>query len=147
MEELFTDWQNKTAMKLKALKTGCNPKSIIRDLGEGLLSNYSDKPLISKYDVFQHQMDYWEQVMQDDCYLIAQDGWKAQPVRVMETRQGRQVDRGWACDLIPKQLIVARYFAKEQEAILALDSQLASTTARLEELEEENSGEEGYFTS
>ena len=42
-------------------------------------------------------------------------------------------------------MIVARYFAKEQEAILALDSQLASTTARLEELEEENSGEEGYF--
>ena len=145
MEELFTDWQNKTAIKLKALKTGCNPKSIIRELGEGLLSNYSDKPLIGKYDVFQHQMDYWEQVMQDDCYLIAQDGWKAQPVRVTETRQGRQVDRGWACDLIPKQLIVARYFAKEQEAILALDSQLASTTARLEELEEENTGEEGYF--
>jgi len=145
MEELFTDWQNKTAIKLKALKTGCNPKSIIRDLGEGLLSNYSDKPLIGKYDVFQHQMDYWEQVMQDDCYLIAQDGWKAQPVRMTETRQGRQVDRGWACDLIPKQLIVARYFAKEQDAILALDSQLASTTARLEELEEENSGEEGYF--
>ena len=145
MEELFTDWQNKTAIKLKALKTGCNPKSIIRELGEGLLSNYSDKPLIGKYDVFQHQMDYWEQVMQDDCYLIAQDGWKAQPVRVTETRQGRQVDRGWACDLIPKQLIVARYFAKEQEAILALDSQLASTTARLEELEEENSGEEGFF--
>ena len=145
MEELFTDWQNKTAIKLKALKTGCNPKSIIRELGEGLLSNYSDKPLIGKYDVFQHQMDYWEQVMQDDCYLIAQDGWKAQPVRMTETRQGRQVDKGWACDLIPKQLIVARYFAKEQEAILALDSQLASTTARLEELEEENSGEEGYF--
>ena len=145
MEELFTDWQNKTAINLKSLKTGCNPKSIIRELGEGLLSNYSDKPLIGKYDVFQHQMDYWEQVMQDDCYLIAQDGWKAQPVRVTETRQGRQVDKGWACDLIPKQLIVARYFAKEQEAILALDSQLASTTARLEELEEENSGEEGYF--
>ena len=151
MEELFTDWQNKTAMKLKALKTGCNPKSIIRDLGEGLLSNYSDKPLIGKYDVFQHQMDYWEQVMQDDCYLIAQDGWNAQPVRVTETKQGKdgkqgkQVDKGWACDLIPKQLIVARYFAKEKDAILALDSQLASTTARLEELEEENTGEEGFF--
>jgi type I restriction enzyme M protein len=31
------------------------------------------------------------------------------------------VDKGWACDLVPKALIVARYFAKEQAAIDELD--------------------------
>ena len=77
-----------------------------------------DKPLIDKYDVYQHLMDYWAETMQDDCYLIAADGWKAETYRVIEKdKKGKEKDKGWACDLVPKALIVARYFAKEQEAI------------------------------
>jgi type I restriction enzyme M protein len=33
---------------------------------------------MDKYDVYQHLMNYWNDVMQDDCYLIAVDGWKAE---------------------------------------------------------------------
>ena len=29
-------------------------------------------------------MDYWAETMQDDCYLIAADGWKAETTRVIE---------------------------------------------------------------
>jgi type I restriction enzyme M protein len=57
--------------------------------------------------------------MQDDCYLIAADGWVAKTQRVMEeVKSGKKKvemkDKVWACDLIPKPYIVARYFAKEQ---------------------------------
>ena len=69
--------------------------------------------------LYQHLMDYWATTMQDDCYPIAADGWKAETYRVIETkkRKGKEKDKGWACDLVPKSFIVARYFAKEQEAI------------------------------
>ena len=51
--------------------------------------------------------------MQDDCYLIASDGWEAKPYRVIETdKKGKEKDKGWVCDLIPKALIVARYFLR-----------------------------------
>jgi hypothetical protein len=30
-------------------------------------------------------MDYWAETMQDDCYLIAADGWKVETVRIIET--------------------------------------------------------------
>ena len=50
--------------------------------------------------------------------LIAADGWKAETYRIIEKdKKGKEKDKGWACDLVPKALIVARYFAKEQEAI------------------------------
>jgi type I restriction enzyme M protein len=63
-------------------------------------------------------MDYWAETMQDDVYLIAADGWKAETYRVVEkNKQGKEKDKGWACDLIPKPLIVARFYAKEQSAI------------------------------
>ena len=54
-------------------------------------------------------------------------------------------DKGWSCDLIPKPWIVARYFAKEQSELDALQAELDSTAAAIIELQEEHSGEEGAF--
>src|SRR4029453_13437334 len=110
-------------------------------------ATYAGKPLIDKYAVYQHLMDYWAETMQDDCYLIAVDGWKAETYRIIERdKKGKEKDKGWACDLVPKALIVARYFAKEQEVIVQLEAELESLTARMSELEEEHGGEEGVFS-
>jgi type I restriction enzyme M protein len=85
--------------------------------------------------------------MQDDCYLIASDGWKAETYRIIERdKKGKEKDKGWTCDLVPKNLIVTRYFAKEQTAIDKLASDLEAVSARLTELEEEHSGEEGLLS-
>ncbi len=74
-------------------------------------------------------MDYWAETMQDDCYLIAADGWKAETYRDhREGQEGQGEGQGWACDLVPKPLIVARYFAKEQAAIDQLAAELESVT-------------------
>jgi len=65
------------------------------------------QPLIDPYAIYQHLMDYWAQVMQDDGYLIAAEGWKAETYRVIETKKGKdgkpgkQVDRGWDMNLVP----------------------------------------------
>lgn len=91
-------------------------------------------------------MDYWAETMQDDCYLIAVDGWKAETYRIVENdKKGKEKDKGWTCDLIPKPIIVARYFAMEQAAVDQLAANLEVVTAKLVELEEEHGGEEGAF--
>ena len=56
------------------------------------------------------------------------------------------MDKGWTCDLVPKHLIVARYFAAEQEAITKLEAELESIPAQMTEMEEEHGGEEGAFS-
>jgi type I restriction enzyme M protein len=147
MGDHFDTWRKKSSKKLKELATGCHPKEVIAALAEGLLKHYLEKPLIDSYDIYQHLLDYWSAVMQDDCYIIATDGWKAEPYRVIETdKKGKERDKGWACDLIPKPLIVAKYFAKEQAAIDALSAQLESVTSKLTEIEEEHGGEEGLLS-
>jgi type I restriction enzyme M protein len=147
MNEHFAAWRKTQAKTLKALKTGCKPKQLIAELSEGLLKHYHDKPLIDAYDVYQHLMDYWAETMQDDAYLIAADGWKAETYRIIEKdKKGKEKDKGWACDLVPKPLIVARYFAEEQKAIDDLSAKLEVATAKLAELEEEHGGEEGAFS-
>lgn len=147
MNAHFSEWRERNSATLKALQPGFLPKDVILALSNDLLTHYADMPLIDKYDVYQHLMDYWEVSMQDDCYLISADGWKAETYRVIEKdKKGREKDRGWSCDLVPKGLIVARYFAQEQAAIDQLTVELDSVTARMAELEEEHGGEEGAFS-
>jgi len=51
-------------------------------------------------------MDYWAEVMQDDVYGIAAEGWQAETYRVLvKDKKGKEKDKGWACDLVPKELI------------------------------------------
>lgn len=146
MNEHFAKWREKAAATLKALQVGCHPKEVITELSEDLLAHYAGKPLISHYDVYQHLMDYWAETMQDDCYLIAADGWKAETYRIIETdKKGKERDKGWTCDLIPKRLIVARYFVDEQSAIDEVAAELEVVTARLADMEEEHGGDDGGF--
>jgi type I restriction enzyme M protein len=147
MNEHFAAWRDKTAKELKSLQAGCHPKDVIARLSENLLAHYVGKPLIDPYAVYQHLLDYWAGIMQDDCYLISADGWKAETARIIEKdKKGKERDKGWTCDLVPKALIVERYFAKEQAAIDQIAAELETVTAKLGELEEEHGGEEGAFS-
>lgn len=151
MNAHFATWRDAETKKLKALKPGFKPKELIHALGERLLEHYRGQPLVDAYAVYQYLMDYWAATMRDDADLITSDGWKASPQRVIETKKGKNgkpdksIDRGWVCDLVPKSLIVARYFAAEQVALDALALELESVSARIAELEEEHGGEDGEY--
>ena len=146
LEKHFQTWSKSTATSLRKLQLDCLPKEVIRDLSENLLHHAESQLLIDPYAVYQHLTDYWAATMQDDCYLIAADGWVAKTSRILETdKKGKTKDKGWTCDLVPKPLIVARYFAKEQADIDAAIADLESSTATLAELEEEHGGEDGFL--
>jgi type I restriction enzyme M protein len=142
LEVHFKKWYKTASVSLRKLKIDCLPKAIIHELSENLLAHAEGQPLIDPYAVYQHLMNYWAETMQDDCYLIAADDWEAKTSRILETdKKGKTRDKGWTCDLVPKPLIVARYFAKEQAAIDAQQTALETITASLAELEEEYGGE------
>ena len=146
MNAHFATWRQQSFQTLTALQVGCHPKNIISQLAESLLVHYVGQPLIDPYAVYQHLMDYWVEVMQDDCYLIAAEGWQVATYRLIEQdKKGKAKDKGWSCDLIPKVLIVKRYFAPAQAAIEQLAAELEGVTAKLAELEEEHTGEDGAF--
>lgn len=151
MNQVFSQWEKNTTAALKALQLGFHPKDIIHKISEALLATYEGRALIDRYDVYQHLMNYWSDVMQDDCYLIAGDGWQATTYRIVEEKKNKDgqptktVDKGWTCDLIPKTLVIQRYFSSQQQAIDTLNTELETLQSRLTEMEEEHSGEEGAF--
>lgn len=145
MDDLFTNWKTRNTIFLKALSVGIKPKQTIHNISEDVLKTYTAKALMDKYDVYQHLMNYWNETMQDDCYLIAVDGWKAEPYRILvKNKAGKEVDKGWDCDLVPKSVLINYYFLKEKQAIEKQEAQLEIYAAALNELEEDN-GEGGVF--
>lgn len=147
----FEAWRQQHVPLLKALEPGFQPRELIHTLGESLLAHYRGQPLTDAYAVYQHLLDYWNQAMQDDAWSISAEGWKAEPYRVVEEKKNkdgeviRVIDKGWACDLVPKALVVGRFFAAEQAALDAMDAELDALDAQVAELEEEHGGDEGAF--
>jgi type I restriction enzyme M protein len=151
LSQHFVVWRERATTRLKALGIGFHPKALIIEVAEGLLKHYQAHPLINAYDVYQHLMDYWAEMMQDDVYLIAEGGWKAETNRVIDTKKGKDgkdkvTDKGWTCDLVPKPLIVARYFAEEAAEIIRLEAEMERTTSELAALEEEHGRDEGLLS-
>ena len=146
MSKVFDEWKNKTITKLKSLQLDFHPKALIYEISESLLNAYAGKPLINQYNVYQHLMNYWYEVMQDDCYLIAADGWKAPTYRMIEkNNKGKKVDNGWTCNLVPKSLVINRYFSDQQQAIDELNVSLETIQIQKTEMEEEHNVDEGVF--
>jgi type I restriction enzyme M protein len=147
MDEIFQNWREKTSRELESLEPGFQPKEMINRISEDLLVHYVNVPLMDKYDIYQHQMSFWYETLQDDAYLISVDGWKAVTYRILEKNgKGKEVDKGWTCDLVPKELVTKRHFPLAQERLEYLQSELESVTSRKTEMEEEQGGDEGAFS-
>jgi type I restriction enzyme M protein len=157
--KLFEQWREVTIPMLKGFDRDHRPKELIETIAEDLLVTMRSAPLLDAYDVYQHLMDYWTEVMQDDCYILTADGW-VQGVLPREIVQIKNKDnklvwpephdylkgkRRFKSDLLPATILVAKYFVTERDEIEELDNKLAAIEQQLDEMFEEHSGEDGLL--
>ncbi len=150
---IFETWRATHEPLLGGINENTKPRDVIDALSEDLLTQFNDLPLLDPYDVYQKLMDYWDDVMQDDVYLIVAAGWvdaakprePNQDKKVKETPDLTIKKKKYKMDLIPPALIVNRYFADEQAEIDELQSTLETAENALEEYIEEHTGDEGLL--
>jgi type I restriction enzyme M protein len=148
-------WREEHAPRLRRLEVGDSPKELIRELSEDLLRRFSGLPLLDRYAVYQCLMTYWDEVMQDDVYLVVTEGWaEASRPRALAPVRGKGAaeaadltvkGKKYRMDLVSLGLVVARYFAAEGAAIDSMRSEEEAAARELEEHIEENSGEDGLL--
>jgi len=148
LDSLFTEYKARNHARMNAIGADTKPKDFIKTIAEDLLERYANKPLIGQYDVYQHLLDYWNETMKDDVYLLVEDGWQATIKRILEKNKktGKETDKGWTCDLIPKTLVINRYLATAQQAVWDVETALESIQAEITTIEEEHAGEEGLLS-
>lgn len=137
--DIFTSWQNQHLSYLNIMDAGVKPKRVKFDLSEDILLKYSGLELIDNYDIYQIFMDYWNETMQDDVYLIADDGWKAD---YRFNHKKKTLD----CDLLPKQIVIEQYFQTEKQKIENLEAEKDTIKQQIIELEDEHGGDEGLLS-
>ena len=152
---LFDAWRKNHEPLLKAIKTDSVPRTVIDTLSGDLLDRFDDLPLVEPYDVYQGLMSYWDDVIQDDVYLISADGWvsAAKPRGVIDDKDRKIKEvpdltiksNKYKMDLIPPGLIVGRYFTAEIAAIVKLTAKREMAISQLEEFLAEHSGEDGLL--
>jgi type I restriction enzyme M protein len=152
---VFEEWRAAHIDRLRGVTLGDKPKELIAEISEDLLDRFKPVPLIDGYDVYQHLMTYWAEVMQDDTYVLVQDGWAAGKVirELVKNADGKFSEtpditlgrRKLKAELIPPALIVARFFEAEQAALEALEARAEEAARAVEELDEEHGGEDGLL--
>ncbi|WP_447511397.1 type I restriction-modification system subunit M [Acinetobacter geminorum] len=149
----FTAWFERSAFK--AIEKDQKPKDIMLEVSEDLLQSYADVKLLSKYDIYQIFMEYWDEVLQDDISVITQDGWEgAKLIRNLTAEKDNKLKEvpdlvigkiKYKAEVIPPHLIVAKYFASEQAALDAKQAELDIAIQELESFIEEHTADEGLL--
>ena len=152
---VLNDWRAAHIDRLHGIAIGDNPKQLIADISDDLLARFAPVPLIDNYDIYQHLMTFWAEVMQDDAYILAQDGWDAGRVirdlaknaegKLTETPDITLGRRKLKAELIPPALIVARFFAAEQAELDALVAVAEEAARAVDEIDEAHGGEDGLL--
>lgn len=154
----YAGWCDRHRETLYSLAVGLAPKSLVNELGDSLLETFKcDESLVDAYDVYDCLMNYWSETMQDDCYLIAANGWKAelytpQPAAKKKDTKPKEkkasAPEDVVCDLLTVPIVIDEYFAKEKHLISASEELLSDKENQLNELLEEHADEafdEGNF--
>ena len=151
----FNAWRDAHEALLLGIDVGTSPIEIVHTMSEEILQRFAEMPLLDPYDVYQRLMDYWEETMQDDIYLIATNGWveAAKPRDVIEDKNRNIKEtpdltlkrKKYKMDLIPPALIVARYFTAEQAEIERIQVRQEESASTLAEFIEEHTGDEGLL--
>lgn len=150
------EWFEAHRASLSSISETSHPKDLIRVIGEGLLERFETMALLDEYSAYEQLMLYWHEVMHDDVFLIVQEGWTgaAQPRHAIEDKAGKlsedadlEIGSGrkktkYKMDLIPPTLIVARYFADEQERVARLLADVERATEDVAEFVQEHGSDE-----
>lgn len=138
INDVFMGWKNDYTPYIKDLAVGGHPNDFITTIAEALISTFHDEELIDKYDVYQHLMTYWGSAMQDDVYMLVVDGWQS-------TRTNEQGNLIPNTDLIPRQLVIDRYFADDARQIAELEAKRDRLSAELDDIIETHATDDGLL--
>ncbi|WQS51409.1 type I restriction-modification system subunit M [Helicobacter pylori] len=141
------------------LEPGFNPKTLIESVCQKVLKEFEKVGILDKYGVYQLFKDYYNEVLQDDWFLLSFNGFiSAKNLRKLNPLKDKNKKANYLeepdfviqktyykSDLIPKNLIKQRFFEKEAKELEALENALNEKEALLDEFIEEHSNEEGLF--
>ena len=157
--DLFEEWKISAKDVLLNITSETNPKKLIRDIGVEMLRCFEPTKLLDNYDVYDYLLNYWNEKLQDDVYIIKASGYEAgreieyvyaQKKQKDESGETVSVDdtsklKSFKGAIIPREILECEYFRDELNELNELKEKAAFFEAELDEMREEESGDEGLL--
>lgn len=149
---LLNEWNEEIAPQMKAIGQGARPKELIAEWSESLFNKVIEQSgLVEAYEVYDVLLNYWADVMQDDCYMISNDGWTYPEVKAIKRKETTDKKTNHkkvkesscmydeiVCDLLPVSIVLDEYFKAETNEIADLSAQVEQKQSDIDGLVEEN---------
>jgi type I restriction enzyme M protein len=156
VETAFENWKARIDKKFRTINGSTKQKRLIAEIAEMIIEEFEPVTLVDKYDTYQVLLSYWNSIMADDVYLIAEEGYKAirETENITKTSEKKNKDGtknkkttviGWEGKLVPKALVIEMFFSAEQKAIDETETVISGKQAELDlllEMDEELSEHE-----
>lgn len=149
----FDAWTAEIDNELRNVDGKVDVKKFIISLAAKLIAQFDGLELVDKYDVYEVLLSYWQETMADDIYVLKFDGYEAarETENIIEKtvdKKGNEKEKykGWEGKLIPKTLVESAFFSVERKKVDDAQTVVDETQSRLDELVEEQTGDDGYLT-
>ncbi len=140
LNEKIKKWKLNNEPILKKVNEATRTKDLIDSISVNLLELFEDSQLIDKYEAYEYLLVYYNETMRDDLYLIKDNGW-IPTLEYAENKNGQIRKNEFDSDLLPKQIVIHKYFKKENDALTHQINELNDITLELNSMIQENTGE------
>lgn len=150
--QVLSGWRETVEPKMLAIDQGARPKELIAEWADSLLQCIKGHSgLVDAYDAYDILLNYWAETMQDDCYMISNDGWTYPEVKAIKRKETTDKKTNTTkvkesacmydeivCDLLPVNIVLKEFFGVETKEINMLQSQIEMNQSGMDELVEQN---------
>lgn len=138
-------WEQENKNLLYSININSNVKQIIDTLADNILNTFNDDELIDKYEAYEYLMEYFNDTLKDDFYLIIENGWIPK-IAFAQDKNGKIKKNEFDSDLLPKEIVIDEFFKNENDKIESLNLDLNNLSQEYDSLVEDNTGDEEIFT-
>lgn len=145
-------WETYVREKMFDTQKNAIPKALIADWSGKLLEIVKGSDgLEDPYQIYDLLMNYWQDVMQDDCYMVSNDGWTYPEVKAIKrtetfskkkkevtVKESKCYYDEIVCDLLPVQVVLDEFFKNESEEIEKKKAELDAFKSELNSFVEDN---------
>lgn len=156
---LFGLWKNEVKDVLQGISSNEIPKNLIRKISFKMLNIFEEAILISNYKAYDILLNYWNDVLQDDVYIIKASGYEAgREIEITYSQKSVKDQSGSTIKiddtskmksfngvLIPKEILEQVFFKEQLKEIHSLNKQAETINNELLVMLEEESEDEGLL--
>jgi len=158
-QNIFNSWENEVKESLLNIDEDTNPKELIKQMSDKLLVSYKKANILDNYNVYDCLLNYWNEQLQDDVYIIKSLGYKAgceieykyaQKKVTDASGETVQIDdkskiKSFDGFLVPREIIESKYFLIEVQELEAMREKSETIRGELQNLIDEESGDNSIY--